>query len=272
MYRTLAIADFKIPDDLEFNYWKHLFVNNIFNSIRQFEPSRVVLAIDSPKLWRKEIYDQYKAGRKEARNKSTINFEAFFKVLDKFLPEMKEAFSNIFVMKVDECEADDIIAVLAKERFNKSEKVILISTDKDFIQLLSNKNFNIYNPIKKAMVKSISPKKDLQMKILMGDKSDNIPAVKKGTGPATAQKIVKAGLDVFLATSPTIQEAYDRNKSIIDFDLIPKRIKDKVLNAFDAYTISDYTSTKVWQFLLKHRLEKLADDLNQFGPFIRKIK
>jgi len=272
VYRTLAIASMKVPDDLEFNYWKHLFVNNIFSSIRQFEPSKVIFAFDGRKLWRKDIYKQYKEGRKEARDKSTIDFASFWKVLDTFMPDMRNSFSNMYFLKMDECEADDIIAILTKEKFKNSEKVTIISTDKDFIQLLNMRNVNLYNPIKKANVQSINPVKDLQIKILMGDKSDNIPSVRKGTGPKKALSIIQEGLDNYLDSCEDVKKAYERNRSIIDFNLIPQRIKDVVLGGYDGYNITDYNGTKMWQFLLKNNLAKLADDLNHFGPFVRRIK
>lgn len=272
VYRTLAIASFKVPDDLEFNYWKHLFINNIFSSIKQFEPNKVIFAFDSKKLWRREIYKEYKSHRKEARDKSTIDFDSFFKVLDVFMPQMKEAFSNMYLLKIEECEADDIIAILTKEKFKNSEKVTIISTDKDFIQLLTNRNVDLYNPIKKANVKSINPAKDLQLKILMGDTSDNIPSVRRGTGPKKAENIIREGLENYLDSCQDIKEAYKRNQLIIDFNLIPQRIKDKVINGYENYLISDYTPMKVWNFLQKNGLSKLADDLNRLGPFIRRIK
>ena len=272
VYRTLAIANIKVPDDLEFNYWKHLFINNVFSSVKQFEPSKVIMAFDSPKLWRKEIYSEYKAQRKEGRKKSTIDFPAFFKVLDDFMPEMKKALGNFYLMKIYECEADDIIAVLTKERFDKSEKVTVISTDKDFLQLLKNGNVDLYNPIKKCNMESINPTKDLQIKLLMSDSSDNIPSVRKGTGLKTAQKHVNEGLDVFLKSSADIKKAYERNKKIIDFNFIPQRIRDLVNNGYDNYDIKDYVPMKLWGFLQKHNLAKLADDLNKLGPFLKRIK
>lgn len=273
IYRTLAIASFKVPDDVEdFAYWKHLFINNIFSSIRQFEPSKVIFAIDSQNLWRRELYPEYKLGRKEAREKSTIDFKAFFKMFDTFLPELKKALTNMYLLHIDNCEADDIIAVLTKEVFNDSERVNIISTDKDFIQLLKQKNVILYNPIKKGNVNSINPAKDLTIKILMGDKSDNIPAVKKGVGPATAEKIVNEGMDSFLETDVAIKEAYLRNKSIIDFTLIPERIRTLVKEGYANYAITEYKSMNLWGFLTRHRLSKLADDLNNFGAFMRKIK
>jgi len=230
------------------------------------------MAFDSKKLWRKQIYKEYKAHRKEARDKSTIDFIAFFKVLDAFMPQMKEAFTNFHLLKIDECEADDIIAILTKEKFKQSEKVTIISTDKDFIQLLNQRNVDLYNPIKKANVKSINPAKDLQIKILMGDVSDNIPSVRKGTGPKKALKILTEGLDNYLNSCQDIKDAYERKRSIIDFTLIPQRIKDLVINGYETYPISDYNAMKIWSFLQKNRLNKLADDLNRVGPFLRRVK
>lgn len=272
VYRTLAIANIKVPDDLDFDYWKHLFVNNIFSNIRQFEPSKVIFAFDSKSIWRKEIWSGYKAKRKEARDKSTVDYEAFFKVLDTIISQMKDTFTNMHILKVPECEADDIIAILTQEKFKQSERVTIVSTDKDFIQLLMQRNVQLYNPIKKQFVKSINPKKDLQIKILMGDTSDNIPSVKRGTGPKKAEKIMNEGLDIYLDSCQDIKDAYERNRSIIDFSLIPQQIRGRVLNWYDNYTLGEYKPMLVWQFLQKNRLSKLADDLNQIGPFIRRIK
>lgn len=271
MYRTLAIADFKEHDDLEFRYWKYLFLNNIFNSIKMFEPTKVIVAVDGSDLWRRKIYSEYKAGRKESRKKSTINFEEFFKMFDKFLPDMIDSFTNFHILKHEECEADDIIAVLTRERFNDSN-ITLISTDKDFIQLLSIKKFNLYNPITKLFVKSVNPQKDLQIKILMGDKSDNISPVRKGVGPATALKLINEGIDGIMDSDEIFKKKFELNKSIIDFSVIPSNIKNLVFGMYDNYSIKEYNSSKLWQFLIKHRLESVADDLNLYSSFMRRIK
>lgn len=267
VFRTLHVANFSASDEEIFIYWKYLIINSLFTSIKKFNPSKVIIAIDGLKNWRKEVYTEYKAQRKVSREKSTIDFKEFFKILDSFNKELKEAFSNIHFLKLDEAEADDIIAILTKETLKDLSEVTLISTDKDFIQLLSCRNFKLYNPIKKNFVKSLNPKIDLQLKILTGDKSDNIPSVKNKVGPKTAQKILSAGIDKY-KNDELFMENYRRNERLIDFNFIPKSINLKIKKLYESYELKPLNVNVLWKFMIKNRIAKFADDLKSWAPML----
>ena len=267
IFRTVFPAYSSDPLDENFTYWKFLMMNGILKNIKKFKPDRVVLAVDSRNYWRKDFYSLYKHKRKGARAKSKVPFEKFFPIMEAFLNDLEKAFENLIVLKIDRCEADDIIAVLTREVFTDCN-ITNISTDHDFYQLMQNKNYQQFDPIKKQIVKHINPKKELLVKILTGDKSDNIPSVKSQCGPVTARKMIEEGLDIHLKNKD-IKSNYERNKHLIDFDSIPVDIRDVIKENFASCTINKYNGLKVFNFLTKHRLNYFIDNLQQFADSIK---
>lgn len=270
IYRTLHVANYHVPDDSKYLYWKYLMINSLFTSIRYFKPTKVVFAIDSKNHWRKNIYSQYKNRRKGARDKSTIDFDKFYPICDSFFEDLKKCLTNIHFIKVDSCEGDDIIAVLSKHVLNK-EDITIISTDKDMIQLLTNHHIKLWDPISKKFRKSIRPERDKSIKVIMGDKSDDIPAIKKGVGIKTATKIYNDGIDSFLEENEEYKKNYERNCQLIDFDLIPVSIRKKIENEYKNYKTKPYNGNRVWMFLLKNNIKKFSEDLQMYSPFLKEI-
>ena len=268
-HRTVHIAQHNNPEDKEFIYWKYLMINSFLTQIRKFEPTRVIFTIDEKNNWRKDIYPEYKATRKIVKEKSAIDFEKFYAMMDSFIEELKTVFTNCYFIQATKCEGDDVIATLV-ERFKGSE-TILISTDKDFIQLMKFKKFKLYNPLKKQFVVSINPKRDLEIKIIMGDKSDNIPAIKPKTGPKTAEKLLNEGLEELLNSSEDAKNNYERNRRLIDMTMIPKSITKYISEIYDRYELTPFNTRKVWQFMLTNRIRKIADSLNQFTPHLKNL-
>jgi len=273
-YRTLFSAIFSNPEDNEkFFFWRHLFMNSLFNTISKFNPSKVILAFDTKGSWRYQIYSQYKSNRKDAREKAAVDFEKFFPIFEQFKNEIKDAFSTIHVIDYPRAEADDIIAVLCRESF-KSNQNMIISTDKDLHQLLTEKNNQQFDPTKNKIVSCINPKKELELKILTGDKSDAIPAIKPKTGPATAEGILKNGLDEFLNEkgNEEYKKNYIRNRELIDFDFIPKDLSDGIINTYCTYPIKAIESSKIMNFFSKNRLNRMMEEWQNIGPLIKSLK
>ena len=266
-----SIESLKIKTEREmYGYWKHLVLNNVFSSVLDKKPNQVVIAVDGKNNWRKEIYNEYKSQRKAARDKSNVDFNVFYPIMEEFINNLEQHFKCFRILRVPRCEADDIIAVLSK-RFCKDENnlVELISTDKDFVQLQRYKNFKQYNPIKKMYIKSMNPDKDLEIKILTGDKSDNIPAVKNRVGPKTAEKMINNGLTDL--EDPIIKEAYIRNRQLIDFEQIPNDIVESVKKYYDNITIGKVNVNNVWQWLVVEELNKLSDDWSMVAPQLKNL-
>ena len=270
-YRTLFSAIFANPEDNEkFFFWKHMFMNSMFNSIMEFKPSKVIMAFDSRPSWRSAIYSDYKSNRKEARDKTVVDFDKFFPIFNQFIKDIKDIFSTIYFMDVPRCEGDDIIAVLCKKIF-KDQEVVIISSDSDMHQLL-NKNIKQYDPMKKKFVECINPQRELDIKLLTGDKTDNIPPVRKKVGIVTAEKILNTGLDTFLKESDEIKLNFIRNKTLIDFNYIPEDISKNIINSYNEYQLSKMESKKILDFFIQNKLMKLMQSWETYSDKIKGLQ
>ena len=135
----------------------------------------IILCKDTKvKTWRKKFYPDYKLNRKQ--KKSDIDFNEFFEMMNKFW-EVLEDVLPFKIVEFDEAEGDDVIAVLAKN-LNPNEKHLIISRDKDMVQLYKYKNITIATPFSNTFVERPKDiKKAMLSHIIDGDASDNIPKV-----------------------------------------------------------------------------------------------
>ena len=163
--------------DLDEDQVRHITLN-IYRSIRNkfySEYGELIICQDSSNCWRKDIFPQYKAGRKKTQQKDAEDWNKIFDVLGKIRREIRETFpyKNISIQR---CEADDIIAVLAK-KYSPTEKVVIVSSDKDFKQLQRYDNIKQYCLRKKQFLVEEDPQRFLFDHIMYGDSSDGIPNV-----------------------------------------------------------------------------------------------
>jgi len=280
IYRCVYAVIFGTPEDNEdFLLTKHNILLSIFESIDFHKPTRVVIAIDSKGSWRKDVFGAYKAHRKLQKSKVELNREKFFPIIDDLLEGMQSLFSNMFFLKVEHMEADDIIATLCNKVYNKIQnEVVIISTDSDLNQLLRHKNVKQYDPGKKDFVRSINPIRAKEIKILSGDKSDNIPPIKRLVGPKKAEKILDEGIMTYIDTLETeeeqklILENYNMNKTLIDLDEIPKEYSDKILNNYTSYETSPLNGKNSVKFFMTHGLMKHMEDWQRRAPMMKSLK
>lgn len=257
-YRCLFTAYKENPFDEDFKLYRRLMFSTILDYVRQFDPGEVVVCGDGQNPWRREIYPEYKQKRKENRDQSPVDFEKFFPIADSFWSDFKSTFGSLRFVKLNEIEADDIVATLA-EKFPE-RKFVVVSTDKDYVQLLKNKNFRLWNPIKKDYVESLNPADDLTVKIICGDKSDNISGIKRGVGEKKAEKLIRENaLDDFLSADPEAADAFLRNKKLIDMAYIPQTVKDRILAEYDSVSSGKTDGTKLFGFAKKHVPDRLAE-------------
>lgn len=142
------------------NLVRHLALNCIRSYMKQFKATygEAVLCCDSKKYWRRDIFPFYKSHRKKDRDSSGFDWETIFETLHKIRRELKEYFPYK-VIEVEGAEADDVIAVLTK-KFSASEPILVISNDRDFVQLLQYDNVTIYQPMKFGFVQKIGDTRD----------------------------------------------------------------------------------------------------------------
>ena len=250
---------------------RHMVLNIIRNHVKNFknEYGEVVLCCDNRKYWRKEYFPFYKANRKKNRDKSDLDWHMIFDMLAKFKVELKENFPYK-VLDVEGAEADDIIGTLVP-RHAPHEKILILSSDGDFLQLQQNHNVKQYNPSQKKYVVSPNPIMDLKEKIIRGDKGDGIPNIFSPgdcfVRDLRQKPITKAILDKMLQEAwtdqnETIKANYMRNATLIDLSFIPVEIKEKIINTYEETVPAK--RNKLLNYFIEHKLKNLMEVIEEF--------
>jgi len=156
---------------------RHMVLNSLrgYNLKFKEEYGTPVLCADGANPWRRDIFPNYKFKRKQSRDESGIDWSALFQMIGEIRDEIAQNFPYI-VLHIDKVEADDIIAVLVKE-YHTKEKIMIVSGDKDFIQLHRYPNVKQYAPIQKKFVEDEDPIKYLHEQVIKGDRSDGVPNI-----------------------------------------------------------------------------------------------
>ena len=154
----------------------------ILNSLRMYrerffdEFGELVICYDSKHYWRREYYPEYKASRKKTRETSGHDWNNIFGCLNSIKEELTESFPYK-VIEVYGAEADDIIASLCMEHASSCPNILILSGDKDFVQLHKYKEVKQYSPVTKKFINGPDPIEYLYEHILKGDVSDGVPNV-----------------------------------------------------------------------------------------------
>ena len=248
---------------------RHMVLNSLRAHNKKFrkEYGQMVIACDSSNVWRRTAFPNYKAGRKENRAKSEHDWEFIFDVLAKIKKEIKD-FLPYKVVAVESTEADDIIATLCKRT---NEKVLILSGDKDFIQL-HNDRIKQYNPVLNKFVgKDENPVIYIREHILKGDRSDGIPNVLSDDNvfiegrrqtPLPKKKIEAWVNEVVPTFNEEQQKNYERNRQLIDLNYIPKEIEDNINREFDNVEVA--TRDKILGYFINKKLKTLIESIDEF--------
>ncbi len=251
---------------------RHMILNILRMHIRNFRKDYgdVILCCDNRKYWRKDFFPFYKAGRKKTREKSDLDWHLIFDMLAKFKLELKENFPYR-VIDVEGAEADDIIGTLVPI-YAPHEKILILSSDGDFLQLQTyGSNVKQYNPAQKKFVKSENPKEELKEKIIRGDKGDGIPNMFSPSDcfvrDLRQKPITKGVLDKYLKEdvnnySETDKANYTRNATLIDLTLIPKDIKERIINTYNE--VKPASRQKLLNYFIEKKLKNLMDVIEEF--------
>jgi len=250
---------------------RHMVLNIIRTHVKNFRKDYgdVVLCCDNRKYWRKEYFPFYKAGRKKNREKSDLDWHLIFDILAKLKQELKENFPYK-VIDVEGAEADDIIGTLVP-RFAPHEKILILSSDGDFLQLQQyGDNVKQYNPSLKKYVKSENPKLELKEKIIRGDKGDGIPNIFSPgdcfVRDLRQKPITKPLLEKYIvleenSLEETVKVNYIRNMTLIDLQFIPNDIKTKIINTYDEVKPA---KGKLLNYFIEHKLKNLMEVIEEF--------
>lgn len=176
-------------------------------------------------IWRREFYEDYKSNRKSHDDIKYIFTHIYNNIINKYN-----------YIRVDIVEADDIIGTITKYlvKENNYENIYIISNDTDFLQLIYNDKIHLYSySLKDIKQKTLGNNEiDLEVKIMMGDKSDNILPIHKKCGLQTSISYYKnkEKLEKKMNKDETIRQQYNLNKLLIDLDSIPEELKKNILD------------------------------------------
>jgi|TARA_B100001094_G_scaffold223423_1_gene217588 5'-3' exonuclease len=258
----------ELPDK---NMLRHMVLNSLrgYNLKFKDEYGTPVLCADGGDPWRRDIFPNYKYKRKKGRAESDIDWLSLFKMIGEIRDEIAQNFPYI-VLHIDKVEADDIIAVLVKECHTK-EKIMIVSGDKDFIQLHRYPNVKQYAPIQKKFVESDDPVKYLHEQVIKGDRSDGVPNILSAddvfvTGtkqrPINKKRLEEwANIENIPLGSET-KKYYERNKKLIDLDEIPSLIYNDIKSKYINYKVND--RTLLLTYFIENKLKSLIENINDF--------
>ena len=231
----------------------------------------LIVAIDCQRKsnWRTKFYDEFSKPFEEYQGKTykgqrkkdpTIPWDTVHNILNDVKFFLRQS-TDVLVIEHPKCEADDVIFCLTK----REGKYTIISSDKDFKQLLSDR-IRIYDPIKKEYLElDRSPEDFLKLHILMGDKSDNIMACKPRMGEKTALKHLES-LDSWLELEDEMRSRYNFNKVLIDLREIPENLiedLDEIIDLELENNHKNFNFNDTLTFFRKYKLRKLSERIDQ---------
>ena len=249
--------------------------HSILNTIRAFnvkfkdEYGEMVLCADAADPWRRDIFPNYKHQRRVGRVESQIDWDGLFKIMS----DIREEFINKLpfkVLHVDKCEADDIIGTLCAQQ--TEDLYLIISGDKDFIQLQHYGNVYQFSPLLKSFIgEQLDATVFLREQIIKGDRSDGVPNILSDDDiflrderqrPINKKRLEEwSNVDNIPLGSET-RKYYDRNKKLIDLSMIPKDISESIINRYKNYKVND--RSQLLQYFIDNKLKALIENINDF--------
>ena len=265
------------------NMVRHMILNSLRMYRERFhdEYGEMVICYDSKHYWRRDYFPQYKMNRKKVRDDSSHDWDNIFEWLNAIKEELTEFFPYKIV-EVYGAEADDIIGVLCAQnkqskidRCGLHKEILILSGDKDFIQLQSNPTVSQYSPITKKIINGYDPDIYLREHILKGDTSDGIPNVLSPDNtftdglrqkPLGKKKMLALDGETDDPTSrfmsDEVKRNHQRNTKLIDLSEVPEKLSDEIIVAFNEAPEGD--RSKLLNYFIDKRLRNLMESIGDF--------
>lgn len=255
-----------------------LLRHTILNSIRMFRNQffkdfgEMVICCDGKDNWRKKVFPEYKANRRKNRENDPTDWKTLFELLH----EMREDLTNYFpykVMHVDSAEADDIIGVIISERQTKFHTpTLIVSSDKDFIQLQKYPEVKQWSPLQKKFIVG-DPFESLYDKLIRGDTGDGVPNILSSddtfiTEGKRQTPVTKKKMELWRGKNPEefcnedMLRNYHRNETMVDLRQTPNSIRINILNQYDSQEVGD--RNQLFNYFTDKRLKNLMDVIDEF--------
>jgi|TARA_B110000908_G_scaffold18578_1_gene20881 hypothetical protein len=277
-YSQVALSNIFVQKLNEENMIRHMILNSIrmYNKRYRKEYGQMVICVDSQKSWRKDLYPHYKANRKKNRDANPdMDWPEIFRILTMVREEIAEHLPYK-VIQIDTCEADDIIGTLAlqTQEFGQHEPVMIVSSDKDFIQLQRYNNVKQFSPIQKKMVTDKNPLTYMWNHIFRGDTGDGVPNILSAddtfVSDAKQTPLRQTRIDEWITNSENLRDVmpqeifrnYQRNKKLIDLTEVPEQLKEVIINTHEGAKVPP--KMKVLNYLIKKRCTHLIEVAEEF--------
>lgn len=280
-FNQIALSNIFVQKLNDENMIRHMILNSLrmYNAKYRREYGNMVICCDAGNTWRKEYFPYYKANRKKTRDKSDLDFNEIFRILNMVREEISTNLPYKLI-QIDGCEADDIIACLAMEtqEFGKDEKIMIISSDKDFIQLQKYGNVSQFSPMQKKSVTDKNPRMYLFEHVIKGDSGDGIPNILSSDDTLVTEgkrqtPVSKKKIEHWLENAENLKSVmdddtyrnYQRNKTLIDLTEVPTSVKENIINTFEDAKVP--MKMKVLNYLIKKRCNLLIDSVEEFYTY-----
>jgi len=235
-------------------FFLHVYLqklNRLFSTYK-----RIVICqegINSTK-WRKEIYPAYKQNRDE--KKDTEEHKIFVSSL-----RLIEEIFNYYpckVMKVDNCESDDVIFTLSVHLKDKWDKITVLTTDRDLVQIINhNPKAEIFNPITSVYYEADSH--IIERKSIVGDTSDNIQGLYR-VGEKTFEKML---VDNLLWQKKMNEgnnfEVFEKTKQIVDLSKFPDDYRKEIIKQWEEKDFNEFKPDDLEVFFWENKLSYMID-------------
>ena len=261
---------------LEPGLMKHMVLNTLRHYRQKFgeEYGELVICCDDKNYWRRDLFPYYKLHRKKQREESPFDWNSLFEQLNEMREDLREHFPYR-VLQVERCEADDIIATLCHKFgtfLGADRKILILSSDKDFVQLQKYSNVDQFSPIHKKFLREANPHKFIRQHIMKGDKGDGIPNFLSDDDciiNSKRQKPIRATkLETWIEQEDNEQfdekmlRGFKRNEALINLDMIPLEYQNKILQLFEGYENND--RSKMFNYFVKNKLKNLMNSIQEF--------
>lgn len=283
----------KTKEPIEADLLRHLALNTIFSTKKKLSGfgDEIVLCMDGRNYWRKNIFQLYKQNRKLHREEDQFDWDNFFNFMTVIKGEFKYELPYK-VVEVDTAEADDVISVISRRCAEEGERVVIVSSDKDFLQLQYLFPAHIFQfcpkrkkliTINESFVVDMDRNSQLGYEvkeyslfehIVRGDAKDGIPNILsdddtfmisgKRSKIISSKKMIEwreYGLDAEkFCTSISMLEKFVRNRLLIDLTQIPEYLQEKIISEFKSG--ADKGKPSLYDYLVKHKLVKIMQTAN----------
>jgi len=276
-YSQIALSNIIVQKLNDENMIRHMILNSIrmYNKRHRKEYGQMVICADGMNTWRRQYFPEYKGMRRKGKEESTMDWNEIFRIVNLIREEIQENLPYK-VMHMEGCEADDIIGALAirTQEFGHGEPVMIVSSDKDFIQLQKYNNVKQFSPIQKKAVTDKNPRTYLFNHVMRGDSGDGIPNVlsKDDTFMSGGKQtpLRQTRIDDWAANADKLKDYmpedlyrnYQRNKTLIDLNEIPENIQESIINKYDNQKLP--MKMKVLNYLIKKRCTNLIECVEEF--------